>query len=115
MRTFAAIAAIGLFVTSVHAQAVTAEVTRIEHKGDTWEIELRSASEFPMGAQPLVLHIGSQSFKRSRQLRDLKRVVFFLDAAQYASLVDGDAMSVTYGDAADAPRWVVPAFRKPSP
>jgi hypothetical protein len=115
MRTLAATLAVGLLFATAHAQAEDAVVTRIEHEAAHWEIELTSTSEFPMGAQPLVLRIGSRMFKRSKPQRDLKVVVFYLTEGEYAALEDGEAMSVSYGDALDALRWSVPPLRKPRP
>ena len=113
MRTIAAIVAVGVLLASIHAQAEDAVVTRIEYKSARWEIELKSTADFPMGAQPLVLRIGSRMFKRSKPQRDLRVVVFYLTDEEYAALADGEPMSVAYGEAEDAPRWSVPPLRKP--
>jgi hypothetical protein len=102
----------GLLLATTSAYAAQGTVTRIQRTTTYWEIEISADQPFPMGAQPLLLKIGTHTFSRSIPQRDLRVVVFYLTDQDYASVSTGDAMSVTYGDGSGAPSWSMPALDK---
>ncbi len=73
----------------------------------TVEIELTSATEFPVRDELVRLRIGAQEFTRSRPPRDgrLNALIFTLTAEQFDKLADGDEVIVQYGRDGASQRW----------
>jgi len=71
------------------------------------EITLTSNRAFLPGGEILVLQIGSQQFDTSRLGDDgsTTQVTFTLTADQFASLQQGDPISVQYGDGGNGNTW----------
>jgi hypothetical protein len=71
------------------------------------EIELESATEFPVRDELVVLRIGSREFTRSRYPEDgtLNRLIFVLPFDEFARLQPGETVTVEYGRKGTGPRW----------
>jgi hypothetical protein len=101
----------GLPSDAVADQNAVSEMTAIPLSADLGqpavEIALNSNRPFlPMG-EILVLRIGEQEFDVSRYANDgsTSRVTFVLTQAEFASLKQGDQISVQYGDGGNSRIW----------
>jgi len=84
------------------AQAPTPDVNtvkRIQTVNGFVEIEVQSSREFPVRDEVVVLRIGEKEFQRSRSPENgsLKTLIFMIDPEEFASLADGETMTVKYG------------------
>ena len=76
-----------------------------------FEIEVSSSRTFPVGGALPTLMIAGRSFTLSRfPDGNTDRLIFTLDADEFASLPDGAEASVVVGG---APRWAIGPLRKP--
>jgi hypothetical protein len=79
------------------------------------EIEVHSATEFPVRANIVVLRIGDKEFTQSRNPADgsLNTLIFTLTPGEFAQVNHGDPVSVYYGRGETGGRWNFGALNKP--
>ena len=75
------------------------------NKSGDIEIELKSTKEFPVRDAVIELHIGNQTFRRSRPAPDgsLNTIIFVLTHDEFVKINTGD--SVTVGFSHEPPGW----------
>ncbi len=73
-------------------------LTAIETQDEIVEVSLTSNTDFIVGGNRYILHIGGSHFKYSKHPKtNLKTITFLIPKADFAVLQDGQPMVIAYG------------------
>ncbi|MBC8048505.1 MAG: hypothetical protein H7Y00_17025, partial [Fimbriimonadaceae bacterium] len=89
-----------LLSPQLFAQNPTVEIAEVIQKGETIEFSLSSTTQFYVGGNIYILHIGKTEFKLSKQSdeEDKSTLTFFIPLNDFNNLKNKDAIWLTYGN-----------------